>query len=452
MQLCNEQSAELLGQGGFGQVWRFFKQNYGTMVVRKYFREKRDADIEASWYRLLQDSFAQHPNIIRMLAATQDNDHPAIELEYAAGGTLYDLAFRYDRANNNVELQYCATLSTPRMLRELVTGCLQALRFLHGEVRVIHNDIKPVNILLHNGIAKLADLGLCSVIDSMMARRIGTFGFIAPEVFAMAQENEGKTDIFSLGLTFFEVFEGAFPTPISRELRHAWNRWRRASGQDRQARSNELRREAKRFFDPERYSSRLMDGANTLPGVLEEDVIYLVAEMLRINILKRPTALRCLELLGSLRPSAHAANVRSVSLQAGHGATQHAAPMDTDGSCVPLSKTPRSARRDSAIVVLETQVAPPISETEGEMLRLARAFVSTGACEDAELITLLEHIRVKSNCKRNEYAFRLLTLLHKYPEFAAKRQMLFEAIAQSGKHWWHDHKRDRALLRAMFDR
>ena len=470
-QLCREPGAELLGEGGFGQVWRFFSNNYESMVARKYFMRTHD-NTEAAWFTIIQRLFPQHPNIIRMLASGEDNGHPTIELEYADDGTLFDLAFRMDaNNNNNIVLLFCERITSSTMLRELVTGCLQGLRFLHNEIGILHNDIKPENILLQRGVPKLADLGLCCEKTSPMEQRIGTFEYIAPEVFAVQQEDDGKTDVFSLGLTFFEVFEGELPTPISREFQRAWDRLQRAGDNDH-ARSDKLRNEAKQFYNPSHFSSRLMDGRNTLHGVLEQDVIYMVAEMLRINVINRPTAARCLDILSDLAPRAP---LETHAPAAAAETPVHSDSSDRDilvhpiaiqgvstsvrgGSCILLPQPPTSAGRYPLedIVKHEPQavdaaVVEDTNETEeSRMIRLVRAFASTGTCEDRELLTLMDSIRVKSNCRRNECAFRLLEVLHKYPESTNMRQSLFEAIAQVGKHWWHDHKKDRALLRAKY--
>jgi serine/threonine protein kinase len=402
-----------------------------------------------------------------MLAANTDK-YPAIDLEYAEGGTLYDLAFRTNDNNNNIELRYCESVSTPDMLRELVTGCLQALHFLHDDVGIIHNDIKPCNILLHRGIPKITDLGLCTLKDTPPRRRIGTFGYIAPEVFELRLECEGKTDVFSLGLTLFEVFEGEQPTPIPKEFQHAWRMWLNGNDQERGARSNELRREARRFFNPRHFSSRLMDGKNTLPDVLERDVAYIVAEMLRINVDKRPTAARCLEMLSSLRPAAttvdndvriHVLTNQTPNQQRSNQPTimQGVRKHESHPSCVLLSKTPHRQNNNQPIAIVVDNSKAVIEANRQanheklKLLKLAREFAREGTCRDPELLAMLNNIRKKSVCLKNEYADRLLKLLHKRPEFADKRQKLFELIVKPGHNWWHSHKKQRALLRAKYE-
>ncbi len=84
------------------------------------------------------------------------------------------------------------------------------------------------------------------------------------------------------------------------------------------------------------------------------------------------------------------------------------------------------------------------------MLRLARIFAEGEPCQEPLLLALLVKLRAKSNCKRNEFAFRMLNVLHMFVEFSNKRQRLFEAIVQPGRNWWNDHKAERARLRDQY--
>jgi serine/threonine protein kinase len=300
--LCKAPGAVLLGQGGYGQVWKVFSPAHGKEVARKYYKEKRHADTEAFWYGLIQSMGGCEQHIVKMLGRNEDGLYSVIELEFADGGTLYEVAFRKDARGYYVGFM-CASLTTPALLKELVRGCLGGLCFLHDRVGIVHSDIKPDNILMHRGKPKLADLGLCSEISNNARPRIGTFGYVAPEVFLLptVAENGGKTDVFSLGVTFFECFEGMAPTPLTNEFWRAFRHWNECTNEGRRlVLEAELKNVAKAFYDPSNFSARLMDGTNTLPGVLDQAVTYLVAEMLRVNERKRPAASDCLKILDKL--------------------------------------------------------------------------------------------------------------------------------------------------------
>jgi serine/threonine protein kinase len=536
-----------LGDGAYGQVWKYNSEHSNCMVARKYFKCRKHADAEASWFQIIQSSFQQQqPNIIRMLRSTSTADgHPAIDLEFADEGTLYDLAF------GDYEWTHCARLTSANQLRTLVAGCLQGVLFMHDAVGIIHNDIKPGNILMHRGIPKMGDLGMCSYKNSAMKHRIGTQKYVAPEVFAAAvNEEEGKTDIFSLGITFFEVFEGVVPTELSPEFRKAWRKWcADANEHEKNIQSLKLRDAASEFYKPQHFSARLMDGLNTQPGTLDRGVAMLVAEMIRINVSMRPTAAQCIEMLHESQPRstkgvfAHVASAArtcsavtscaselpvgsvsyasraslraaiefkdnyvvhepsvtiyrriapqrividssssssssiSISITISSDSGVRGVEVDVDQMCArasPPSTIPkqqhlllrRHARRyvfppsldqelESAATMRQPENELEQQTPKGRLLSLVRGFANGQFDDDViqtpELAQLLAKLRVKSNCKANIDALQLLEVLFEHPEFEAKRQMLFETIVQTGKHWWHDHKKERAALRAKYE-
>ncbi|NWU94462.1 PAK3 kinase, partial [Upupa epops] len=88
--------------------------------------------------------------------------------------------------------------------------CLQAINFLHSR-RMVHRDIKSPNILLGaNGAVKLTDFGLSVVIppeQNTLRSTVGTCHWMAPEVLRGTLYGP-KVDIWSLGITAFEMLEG----------------------------------------------------------------------------------------------------------------------------------------------------------------------------------------------------------------------------------------------------
>src|SRR5262249_45019781 len=87
------------------------------------------------------------------------------------------------------------------------------------EQGVIHRDIKPENILFDaRGRLKVADFGLAKLLGprpggGLTAERqiLGTWRYMAPEQMAGARDVDHRADIFSLGVTFYEVLTGELP-------------------------------------------------------------------------------------------------------------------------------------------------------------------------------------------------------------------------------------------------
>lgn len=72
---------------------------------------------------------------------------------------------------------------------------------------IMHRDFKLANVLKHNGILKIADFGFAKILGSgkMADTMLGSPLNMAPEIF-QGKEYSSKADIWSLGITFYEVF------------------------------------------------------------------------------------------------------------------------------------------------------------------------------------------------------------------------------------------------------
>ena len=110
----------------------------------------------------------------------------------------------------------------------LTKSILEGLKYLHIR-NIMHRDIKPENILFRSSKIfdkdqiVLADFGLATPNDipKYVHGRCGTPGFIAPEVYRFRQPTDNydiKCDLFSLGVTLFNVLTGSLPYPGEKHL------------------------------------------------------------------------------------------------------------------------------------------------------------------------------------------------------------------------------------------
>lgn len=123
-------------------------------------------------------------------------------MELLEGGDLGDLKRLIRR-----------TMFSEAALVALLTDCIRALCYLNQNMQLAHFDIKPQNILLEVGQrrAKLADFGLaCNPELTVIKYPRGTYRYMPPELYSEIRADY-RVDVWSLGITFYEVASGEHP-------------------------------------------------------------------------------------------------------------------------------------------------------------------------------------------------------------------------------------------------
>ncbi len=146
-----------------------------------------------------------HPNIILLIDSYFSDDNKTLNIitEYADSG---DIQKKLDEQTTKKEYFEEGTL-----LDWLMQICL-ALKYIH-EKNIIHRDIKPSNILLMKNIAKLGDFGVAKAVSPTLKytkTMVATPKYLAPEIINK-EKYSFKADIWSLGITFFQLVYLEYP-------------------------------------------------------------------------------------------------------------------------------------------------------------------------------------------------------------------------------------------------
>ena len=195
----------VVGQGGFGTVWKAFDPLLNRSVALKIPRHgpkcPRDTAI------VLQEARAaarlRHAAVVQVHEVGEEGNTVYIATEYIEGCSLRE---------------YLSEHRMPvRQVIELAIRLADALHHAHG-LGVIHRDVNPSNILLDSTqSAWIADFGLAHHLDSQdgqgqASEMLGTLAYMPPEYASgNAQSADARADIYSLGVVLFELLTGRRP-------------------------------------------------------------------------------------------------------------------------------------------------------------------------------------------------------------------------------------------------
>jgi eukaryotic-like serine/threonine-protein kinase len=201
---------ELTG-GGMALVFVGEDHDLQRKVVIKILPPELAASVSAERFRreILTVARLQHPHIVPVLKAGDVDGLPYFVMPYVDGESI------------DVRLRRAGTLGVRETLG-IMKDVARALAFAH-ERGVVHRDIKPGNVLLASGSATVTDFGVAKALSS--ARRsgekgngltntgmsLGTLLYMAPEQAAGDPDIDGRADIYSLGVTAYEMLAGAAP-------------------------------------------------------------------------------------------------------------------------------------------------------------------------------------------------------------------------------------------------
>lgn len=195
---------EKIGSGGMAVVYRGKDKKLDRFVTIKVLREEYIGDeefIERFQSEACSAARLSHPNIVRVYDVGEDGDINFIVMEYIHGDTLKTAIRKkapFDsRSTINVAIQIASALSQAH------------------KAHIVHRDIKPQNILVGtDGVVKVTDFGIAraarATTMTTTANAAGSVHYFSPEQARGGYVDE-KSDIYSLGITMFEMITGVLP-------------------------------------------------------------------------------------------------------------------------------------------------------------------------------------------------------------------------------------------------
>lgn len=193
-----------LGRGGMSSVYLAEPAGGGPLCVIKLVEIGANELQAETIDRFIQEyalvSQIRHPNVAEIYAQGFTRTHAYIVMEYFSSGDLYTAA------------QQGLSMRKVLLCIRDIAGALDAIH----RIDVVHRDLKPANVMLRrDGTAVLADFGIAKhLVLNMTHTRVGqVFGtphYVSPEQ-AMGKAVDGRSDLYSLGVMFYELVTGVLP-------------------------------------------------------------------------------------------------------------------------------------------------------------------------------------------------------------------------------------------------
>lgn len=206
---------DLIGKGGFSRVYKAYDKKLSRWVALKIYKTGEFADRYSAIAEIKRVINLDHSNICRYLDIEEiEKENPFGEnekiqvcvMELLDGGNFAHFYHKSDR--------------DPEVLKKLLRDVLNGISYLHKN-GIIHRDIKPANILIkrtmEGPLAKITDFGISKLSDSVNSNSssalIVSIPYMAPEQlnprkYGIKEKISYNLDLWSLGVTIFEVMTG----------------------------------------------------------------------------------------------------------------------------------------------------------------------------------------------------------------------------------------------------
>ena len=186
---------KIVGDGAYGNVYKAINKQTGEIVAIKKMKKKFSTWEECMSLREIKSlRKLTHQNIVKLKEVIRSNDELHFVFEYL-DQNLYDLI--KDKENPLPETT----------IKSIIYQTLEGVAYMHKH-GFFHRDMKPENLLIHQGIVKIADFGLAREIRSIppYTDYVSTRWYSAPEILLRSTNYNSPVDIFAVGAIMAELY------------------------------------------------------------------------------------------------------------------------------------------------------------------------------------------------------------------------------------------------------
>lgn len=207
----------VIGDGGMSRVYLAHDVILDRDVAIKvlHYDFANEEELKKRFQReALSATSLTHPHIVNIFDVGQEDEHHYLVMEYIAGKTLKD----YINTHGALSAEHAVSV-----MQQLVSGISHA----HHN-NIVHRDIKPQNVLMNgDDDVKITDFGIAMALNSTVHTKtnsvIGTVHYLSPEQARGGMATK-RSDIYSLGIVFYELLTGELPfsaeTAVAIALKH----------------------------------------------------------------------------------------------------------------------------------------------------------------------------------------------------------------------------------------
>ncbi|CAD8165375.1 unnamed protein product [Paramecium octaurelia] len=207
--------SEKIGKGTFGEVCLGRDTKTQEVVAVKIINIKANDKNFDQMRKLCENECQimqrlQHPNLVKFYSFQRTLNNIYFMMEYCEGGSLDQYIAR--KCPHKNQLKYLAETEARIILSQIVDGYKEMYK-----QNIVHRDLKPSNILMSKGIAKISDFGFSKMLQDFDNQILQTFAgtplYMSPQILNPQAQRQysTKTDIWSLGIIFYEVLYGTTP-------------------------------------------------------------------------------------------------------------------------------------------------------------------------------------------------------------------------------------------------